>query len=234
MLAPGVKAGDVKQDLGRKVGILGGTFDPVHNGHLSVAKIAQQSLSLDSVMFVPAARPPHKSNYAISDFADRVAMLQSALHGNDSFFLSDLEANRTGPSFTIDTLQELREAHQDVSLYFIIGSDAFAEIKTWKRYQNLTLLSYLVVLSRPDLAGIEPAQIITNYFPDYTYNSLTDSWQATKSHDIFSITIDPLPVSSSMVRNYAKAGQDISSYVPPGITGIINEKGLYGSQNEHK
>ena len=131
--------------------MLGGTFDPVHTGHLAIADTAAAQFALDSVLFIPASLPPHKQDYTVSSFEDRAAMLESALSKRPGFFISRLEADRTGPSYSIDTLAELRQQlGNEVNLYFIIGMDAFAEIVTWKEYDRLLDFAHFIVVDRPD------------------------------------------------------------------------------------
>ncbi len=132
----------------KKIGLLGGTFDPVHNGHLAVAKHVLRVLALDSIWFIPAASPPHKSAHEdgreISSFTHRVAMLERAISHHSSYVISDIEAKRSAPSYSIDTINILlQQIGEQADLFFIIGADAFIEIDTWKRYKELPILAIL-------------------------------------------------------------------------------------------
>ena len=142
---------ELPHNLGRRVGILGGTFDPVHNGHLAIAEAVRQALALSGLLFIPAFLPPHKPTYTISPFVQRAAMLELAVVDRPGFFVSLLEAEREGPSYSIDTLRTLRQTlGEEVHLFFIIGMDAFAEIHTWKANRELLDQASFVVMGRPD------------------------------------------------------------------------------------
>ncbi|HEY7567355.1 MAG TPA: nicotinate-nucleotide adenylyltransferase [Gemmatimonadaceae bacterium] len=120
-----------------KVGILGGTFDPVHNGHLLLAECAREQLSLDEVLFVPAGNPWRKSERAITPAEHRLAMLRLAIEGNDAFGISDIELRREGPSYTADTLEALAGERLDDAFWFIVGADALADIRHWREPERI-------------------------------------------------------------------------------------------------
>lgn len=130
-----------------RVGVFGGTFDPIHNGHLRVAEEIRESFSLDRVYFVPVFIPPHKQHRRISDVADRLAMVRRAIRGNHFFRASDVEAARGGVSYTIDTVQGMERKFGE--LFYLIGIDAFFEIHTWHRYAELFHHTNFVVMVRP-------------------------------------------------------------------------------------
>jgi nicotinate-nucleotide adenylyltransferase len=132
-----------------KLAIFGGTFDPVHFGHLALAREAAERFQLDRVLFVPAAHPPHKSGYTRASYADRVRMLELACEGEPRFEVSRLEEN-TARSYSIDTIEKLRATlSPGDELYFLIGADAFAEIRTWFRWCDVARLVHFLVVSRP-------------------------------------------------------------------------------------
>jgi nicotinate-nucleotide adenylyltransferase len=120
-----------------KVGILGGTFDPVHNGHLLLAECAREQLSLDEVLFVPAGNPWRKSERAITPAEHRLAMLRLAIEGNDAFGISDIELRREGPSYTADTLEALAGERLDDAFWFIVGADALADMRHWREPERI-------------------------------------------------------------------------------------------------
>ncbi|MGE5138531.1 MAG: nicotinate-nucleotide adenylyltransferase, partial [Rudaea sp.] len=133
-----------------RIGILGGTFDPPHIGHLVIAEEARSKLELARVYFIPARRPPHKLDEPVTPLEHRVEMLRLALDGNPFFSLSLIEANRPGPSYTLDTLRELRqEFPPSTELYFIMGMDSLVELPTWHEPAELIRLCRLAVLKRP-------------------------------------------------------------------------------------
>lgn len=133
----------------RRIGILGGTFNPVHNGHLAASEEVRQRLKLDLVLFVPSSLPPHKSDAHLPSAEQRQEMVRRAIAGNSAFALSDVEVKRGGRSYTIDTIRVLRGSYPDATLFFIMGLDSFLEIKTWHQWEQLLTECAFVVLSRP-------------------------------------------------------------------------------------
>lgn len=131
-----------------KVGIMGGTFDPVHNGHLIIAENVRNEFSLDKILFIPSARPPHKENNLISPAIDRYNMVNLSIASNEHFFSSTVEIDREGQTYTIDTLKQLKEQNEEYELYFIIGQDAMKLIHTWKDYEMLFDYANFIVVSR--------------------------------------------------------------------------------------
>ena len=190
----------------KKIGLLGGTFDPVHNGHLAVASHVLDELGLDAIWFIPAALPPHKAGHAdgqeISGFDHRFFMLERAIAGNTSFILSDIEAKRTSPSYSIDTINILiQEIGKQADLFFIIGVDAFLEIDTWKQYKDLPDLVNFVIISRPTYSPDKVGEVILSNFFDYTYDQTSDTWSSPHRHgSIILQHMEPMPISSTDIR----------------------------------
>ncbi len=212
---------------GSRIGLLGGTFDPVHNGHLTAARAVKDQLDLDEVLLLPAAIPPHKSTYHISSFDHRAAMLAIAVQDEPGISLCLIEQERQGPSYTIDTLVQLNKQLPESHFYFIIGSDAFVDVHSWKDYQNLTDNADLVVLNRPGtLAPI--SEIIAGYFPDFITGSDKTVWQSQdRVGKIYSLEISPVNISSSQLRCEIAQKNDIGQHVPMGVAEYISEHGLY-------
>lgn len=129
-----------------RVGVFGGTFDPIHQGHLTVAQDVLEALSLDRVIFVPAGRPPHKSFEGITPAPLRLRMVRSAVEGDPRFDVSDLELRREGPSYTVDTLQALREQESDADLFLILGADQWAGFGGWRDPEGIAGLARIVVM----------------------------------------------------------------------------------------
>jgi nicotinate-nucleotide adenylyltransferase len=142
-----------------RLGLFGGTFDPIHLGHLIVAEEMRHALALDRVLFVPAGQPPHKRGQAISPAADRVAMTRLAIAGNPAFELCLIDVERAGPSFTADLLEEVARRRPGADLYFIMGEDSLADLPTWHAPARILRAARLAVATRPgvtaDLAGLE-------------------------------------------------------------------------------
>ena len=146
-----------------KVGLMGGSFDPIHLGHLRAAENAREALSLDLVLFVPAAEPPHKPTMGLSPAPDRLAMVALAIADNPSFVSSDLELRRSGPSYTVDTLAELARERRGDEMFLIVGSDTLGEMATWHEPERIFALSTIAVADRPgaeDIAAPLPTALV--------------------------------------------------------------------------
>lgn len=210
-----------------RIGLLGGTFDPIHNGHLAVARAVREALALDQVLLIPASKPPHKLHYAITPFATRAAMIRAALAGEPSLSLSLVEQDTSGPSFSIDTLERLAASLDPRQSYFVIGADAFADIHSWKRYRELPHLTNLVVVNRNDADGTgQTPACIKHHFPEFQL-SRDGVWQAAGQGDILSVAMPRVDISSTRVRALVGGGGDISALVPAGVADAIRRHGLY-------
>jgi nicotinate-nucleotide adenylyltransferase len=209
------------------LGILGGTFDPVHRGHLALATGAATLLGLERVALLPCAVPPHKPNLPISASYHRLEMLYLAAEGWDALRVSPFEIERGGVHYTIDTLRALRERGEEP--VFLIGSDALAEIETWRLYVNL--------LAEFDFAEVmrtrDPASPVATPFPDEVARRLVDAGALDGSAPlgrggrIVRILLDPPAVSSSLVRERAAGGAPIDTLVPARVARYIQRHRLY-------
>lgn len=188
------------------LGILGGTFDPPHMGHLIAAQDVQAAWSLDRVLFVPAAEPPHKRG-PLTPAALRLEMLRAALAGADGFGVSDVELRRAGPSYSVDTLRQLRETFPAARLHFIIGADQFRELHTWHEPEEVCRLARLLVMDRDNLS------------PDDMASPLDVEYETVR--------VTRVDVSSTQIRRRVKAHQPIRFLVPPAVEEIIRREGLY-------
>ena len=217
----------------QQIGLLGGTFDPVHNGHLAVASHVLETLALDSIWFIPAALPPHKAGHAdgrdISSFQHRFAMLESSLTGNSSFIVSDIEAKRSLPSYSIDTINILlQQTSEQVDLFFIIGVDAFLEIDTWKDFRKLPTLVNFVIISRLGYLPDKVGETITRNFSGYEYDLSHETWNSSQSKGSFILKhMEPVTISSTEIRQRVRRGEDITGLVPQAVEGFIKKQGLY-------
>lgn len=220
---------ELPHNLGKRVGILGGTFDPVHNGHLAIAEAVRPALALSSILFIPAFLPPHKPTYAISAFSHRVAMLELAVAGHPGFFVSRLEAEREGVSYSIDTLRALRQSlGKDVQLFFITGMDAFAEIHTWKANRELLDHASFVVIGRPDHCQQSCGQTVATNFPGYAFVESRGSWEREPGQGaIHPVAMEPVTVSSTGIREAVRQGRAIRNLVPGAVADYIESQGLY-------
>lgn len=183
-----------------RLGIFGGTFDPVHSAHLTVAREAADQFQLDQVWFVPAARPPHKTDKELASFEDRCRMIELACKDDPRFVLSLLESGK-GKSYSVETMEAVRAMGEEP--YFIIGADAFAEITTWHRWQDLLKLTGFIVVTRPGHVYLAPP--------------------GARVHRLDTVA---LPVSSSEIRRRLAAGE-IPRELPQNVAQFITGHGLY-------
>jgi nicotinate-nucleotide adenylyltransferase len=196
-----------------KLGILGGTFDPPHNTHLLIAQAAQHSLQLAQIIFIPARQPPHKSNEPISALKDRVAMLERAIRGHAHFVISMIEAERPGPSYTVDTLRALRrDLAPTAELFFIMGMDSLENLPTWHQPRDLVKLCKLAVLRRP------------GYQVDL--DALETLVPGVRSSVVF-VRAPESNISASEIRERCARGEPIGDLVPPAVADYITRHGLY-------
>ena len=159
----------------RRIGIMGGTFNPVHNGHVYMAQKAYEEFGLDNVLFIPTGNPPHKGGEGMADKEHRFAMLELALQGYPYFGVSRVELNRPGNTYTIDTLHLLHRSVQDAILYFIIGADTLLELNTWKSFSEVITLTEFICFLRPGSKNEAVAQYIQAIYDNYKKEILVSS-----------------------------------------------------------
>jgi nicotinate-nucleotide adenylyltransferase len=190
------------------LGVLGGTFDPVHNGHIAAAEAAQRSLGLARVMLVPSRVPPHRQDPVGATSVQRFAMAHLAAAGQPGWTASRIEIDREGPSYTYDTLVELQKQAAGTQIFFILGADAFAEIATWSRYPAVLDLAHFVVVSRPGI----------------TLDSLRERVPLTRVTVVEAHTPD---ISSTDIRRRVRAGESLRGLVPDAVANYISTHRLY-------
>ncbi|MDH3392596.1 MAG: nicotinate-nucleotide adenylyltransferase [Desulfobulbaceae bacterium] len=222
---------DLPKEMGRRVGVLGGTFDPVHNGHLALVEAAFAGLALDSLILIPAAVPPHKRDLIVTPLAHRLAMLRLAIAGRPGIYVSALESDRPGPSFSVDTLTALRgHLGADVTLFFLVGIDAFVEIQSWKEYQRLPLLAELVVVDRAGSAGERLDDAVLGRFVGYCKDVASGVWRGPADNGVIrSLGMKPVQVSSTDIRNLVASGQKVDHFLPEAVADYIYNQQLYSS-----
>lgn len=196
------------------LGIIGGTFNPVHNGHLLAAEYARCELELEKVIFIPAARPPHKEGMEILDGETRLKMIELAIEGNPDFAVSRLELTRPGPSYTVDTLNHYRAYYPGKSIYFIMGADSLLLFNTWKDVDILAEKGRFVVVARP------------GYRFDWEKEPLASLPGVLREHLLF-LEIPGIDVSSSEIRKRVREGKSIRYMLPDQVENYIRERGLY-------
>ncbi len=197
-----------------RVGILGGTFDPIHIGHLMTAEAVRGEYELEKILFIPAAQPPHKLGQKITPAEDRYLMTVLATCSNPHFEVSDIEMRREGPSYSIDTVRELqRDAGGDTEFFFIAGTDIIREIHTWDRIEELLEICPFIAASRP---GCRPDV-------ERTREILGD----LGVERLHLLDTPELEISSTDIREKVAAGRSIQYIVPPAVEQYIYKKGLY-------
>jgi nicotinate-nucleotide adenylyltransferase len=194
------------------VGILGGTFDPIHHGHLVIAEEAREALGLERVLLVPASTPPHKPDRVLTAAAHRLAMAELAVAGNPAFAASGIEMERGGPSYTVETLEALL-GDGVADPWFILSTEALADFPAWRRPDRILELCRLAVVPRGNHQALDTAWV-TRHFPG--------------REDRFAFLAGPLlPISGSVVRRRAAAGRSVRYLVPDAVARYIADHALY-------
>ena len=212
---------------GKRVGLFGGTFNPIHLGHLRGAEDIRESFDLDRVVFLPASVPPHKDTKNVIGPFHRLEMVRLATETNPFFSVSDVETKRSGKSYSIDTLRTFRERQAD-TFFFILGQDAFAEIETWKEYHELFSLCNFIVMVP---AGFEKtpldARLPAGLTSSFHYNQGERVWLHQSGHTLHFKEITFLDISSTRVRELLQNGKSVKYLVPPEVEAYIQAHGLY-------
>jgi len=195
-----------------KLGLFGGTFDPPHIGHLIVAQDAMASLGLDRVLFIPAAVPPHKLDKVVTPAAERLAMLAAAIEGDIRFGIDTVELDRTGPSYTVDTVEALSRQYGNDELYLLLGADQFAEFRTWREPERVAELVNIVVLSREGAPAASAAEL----------EAFRARW----------VGVTRIDVSSTGIRERCAAGEPIRYHVPAAVERYLETHEVYPRAGE--
>jgi nicotinate-nucleotide adenylyltransferase len=196
-----------------KLGVLGGTFDPVHSGHLAIAGEALNKLSLDKVLFVPARHQPLKERDGIAPVENRLEMLSLAIKNFPQFELSTVETDSKGPNYTVDTLSRLQQQYSDAELYFILGWDSLEELPRWKQPQEIIKLCRIVALTRSTVPAPQVKKL--------------DEIIPGLSQRLILLDMVPVDISSTDIRSRRRRGLSIRGMVPPQVEDYINTQGLY-------
>jgi len=216
-----------------RIGLLGGTFDPVHNGHLQMAEIARGLCHLQEVWFIPASMPPHKNQHAVAGFGHRAEMIQLAIAGRTGFRLSTIEAGLPEPSYTIDTLRYLHanvvQPAAAADFFFIIGADAFLDITSWKSSRSVLEAVHFVVLGRSGCASDEVTALIDRlgYKPDDPLGGWSHPSFQKKIFFFCYPEISIIDISSSVIRQKIKDDMPVDKFVPSPVLKYIQCHGLY-------
>jgi nicotinate-nucleotide adenylyltransferase len=194
-----------------RLGLYGGTFDPIHLGHLILAEQCRESCGLDRVWLIVAGSPPHKPG-GRTPVGHRLEMVRIAIAGHPAFAASDIEAKRPGPHYSVETLEAIRRDHPDDELFFLIGADSLADLPTWREPERIARLAAIVVVNRPGIEETDPARL-----PAF----------GPGAHPLAWVSIPPVGIASSDLRRRLAEGRSIRYMVPRGVEAYIEAKGLY-------
>lgn len=200
------------------IGVFGGTFNPIHLGHLRVAEEACEILGLDRLVFVPAKIPPHKSAEGLADAGLRLGLVKLAIEGNPLFTVSDTELKRPGPSFSVDTIGELAAEMRPARLWFIMGADQYAEIHTWRRFRDIIAMADIAVLGRPGVGFPPPPPSGM----EEEFDPAPDGLAHRSGRSTRFIKVTQLAISSTAIREALKAGRSIRYLVPEPVREILS------------
>ena len=212
-----------------KWGLLGGTFDPIHLGHLRCAEEILEIFNLNRIILTPASKPPHKIEADITTFYHREQMVRLAIEGNPSFSFSDVENQQKGKSYSVHTIEYFLEKYlKQLELHFIVGQDAFHAIQTWREWEKLLLLCNFVVMTRPGyenkgLKGILPPRFASQFL----YDADQKGFRGPTGHTLFFREVTFLDISSSNIRQRIKEGKSITYLVPDAVRHYISKNNLY-------
>lgn len=212
----------------KRIGLLGGAFNPIHYAHLRIAEEAREACGLDRVMFIPTGDPPHKTLAGDVSFDKRCRMVMEAIMDNPCFELSEVEGNRPGKSYSIDTIEYYRGSVLRDELFFIIGGDSFKEIGSWYRYQDIFRQCNLVVVGRPGFSLETPLELLPVAIRhEFRYTAATHRLEHEAGTQVHLLSGCPMDISSSAVRLRAAAGRSLRYLVPPGVEEYIQRQGTY-------
>ena len=216
-----------------RIGLFGGTFNPIHFGHIHVSREIKETFPLDQIIMIPAAIPPHKKQRGIAEARDRLMMTQIAVAHLEGYLVSDIEIMRSGPSYTIDTIAYFKTTlPAEAEPFLILGMDAFLEIDTWMAYTELFDNLPLIVMSRPGTEHIgEPeltAYIQLHISEKYRFDNNRNGFRHPTKQAIHLADVAPYDISSTNVRETIRKRASLKDMVPEQVEQYIRSKGLYG------
>ncbi|MGQ9921430.1 MAG: nicotinate-nucleotide adenylyltransferase [Desulfobacca sp.] len=210
-----------------RLGLFGGTFNPIHLGHLRAAEEVCEYFTLDRLLFIPAARPPHKNTAAVTPFAERQEMVRLAVADHEQFEVSDIENQRPDKSYSVDTLRWFRQTYGPTAeIYFIVGLDAMLEIETWREYQSLFHLCHFVVLDRPGYAFEDLRRLLCQKLGCQAEPS-GQVFRHPNSRQVHFRAITRLDISSTQIRRLAAQGRSLRYLLPEAVRRYILRNNLY-------
>ena len=198
-----------------RLGLLGGSFDPIHRGHVAIARAARDARRLDRVLLAPSGSPPHKGVVAPAEH--RLAMVRLAIGDEPGLEATDRELRREGPSYTVETLREIRgESGEAVELFFIVGADSLPELPSWRAIDEIVRLARIVAVTRTG-TPLDPGAALGGRLPEAVLRRMRED----------AVEMEPVPVSSTDIRDRLARGLEIGGLVPPAVEAYIREHGLY-------
>jgi nicotinate-nucleotide adenylyltransferase len=214
----------------RKIGLFGGTFDPIHCGHVKAAENVQDIFAFDRILFIPSYIPPHKESADVASAEHRLKMVELALISFDRFFPSSIEIDARGTSYSIVTLNRIKKIFPNTEIFFLLGIDAFLEIDTWKDYEDVLEQCSFIVMKRPGFRLDEAKEILAEKYKQRMVEvtgSLENENERLSPHKIYLLSISTMDVSSSGVRERVGNFQSIKGLVPENVENYIKERHLY-------
>ncbi len=219
-----------------RIGLFGGTFNPIHYGHLRAAKEVCEGFDLEKLYFIPSALPPHKDIQEVVSVVDRLEMTRLAITGNPEFVLSDVELKRPGLSYTIDTVKHFKKSlNPNVDLFLVMGVDAFIEIDTWKSFKQLFQSLPMIIMTRPHPDGRSRSLEWEN-MTAFIQEKISRSYQLSvkdgcyhhdRQHPVYRFNISMLEISGTKIRKQVQQGRSIRFLVPESVENYIYERGIY-------
>ncbi len=214
----------------KRLGIFGGTFDPVHLGHLRMAEETMEYLPLEEVLFVPAAVPPHKGGNRILPFEHRRRMLELAIESNPRFRISDIECRIPGKSYTVKSLRKLQDELPEAELFFLVGLDAFLEMDTWFEFSEIFRLTDIVVLNRFGPCESDVGSFLSRKVSDgFETVPGEGKFVHPELKTVYCLVNTRIDISSTRIREFAAEGTSLRYLVPDSVLGYIKENHLYNS-----
>ncbi|MDX2495615.1 MAG: nicotinate (nicotinamide) nucleotide adenylyltransferase [Desulfuromusa sp.] len=210
-----------------RIGLLGGTFNPIHSGHLHIAEEVQNSCDLEQIWFIPTCKPPHKQLAAEVSFAHRLAMVEAALADYPLFYSNDIEGRRGGTSYSVDTLQQLSKIYPQHEYFFIMGLDSFQEIALWKDYPRLFEFAHIVVAARPGFVGSLQELLPVAIAERFCYDSDSKNLRFDSGFSLLKVAHTCRDISSTEIRQQLSMNRDVGEQVPLPVLEYIRAHQLY-------